>query len=176
MTCDDNNPVSTTPNNVYTLLKVSIFFSAWYAVALEKKNKKKKNDSPSGVFIVTSQRFLCDRVSLAATTTASSVCWTWLRGLAPTSPSRREDTTLPQGSLLHQLPQEHANIERATGKVEATCESYSTGKAEAFCWQCAMFICAKCVEQHRMTRAFAGHKINLGGAEGGMQRMQKSLS
>ena len=44
--------------------------------------------------------------------------------------------------------------------VEAKCEMCSEAKAEAFCRQCAMFICAECVKQHQRMKVFAGHKTS----------------
>ena len=44
------------------------------------------------------------------------------------------------------------------GKAEAMCEGCSGDKAEAFCRQCAEFICADCVQSHQKLRVFTGHK------------------
>ena len=52
----------------------------------------------------------------------------------------------------------HTNLSKAHGKVEAMCESCSGDKAEAFCRQCAEFICADCVRSHQKMKAFAGHR------------------
>ena len=48
---------------------------------------------------------------------------------------------------------------KARGKVEATCELCSGAKVEAFCRQCAEFICSDCVRSHRRMKTFAGHKV-----------------
>ena len=52
----------------------------------------------------------------------------------------------------------HSKLERAHGKVETKCEQCSGGKAEAFCRQCAEFICAECFKPHHRMKPFAGHK------------------
>ena len=83
-------------------------------------------------------------------------------------PECRKDTTLPQGKVeglqgaffINRMKDVHSKIERATGKVEAKCEMCSGDKAEAFCRQCIMFICAECVKQHQKLRVFAGHKVS----------------
>ena len=83
-------------------------------------------------------------------------------------PECRKDTTLPQGKVdglqgaffINRMKQVHSKVERATGKVEAKCEMCSGAKAEAFCRQCVMFICAECVKQHQKMRVFAGHKVS----------------
>ena len=83
-------------------------------------------------------------------------------------PECRKDTTLPQGGVdnlptaffVNRLKELHSKMERAHGKVEASCELCSGDKAEAFCRQCAQFICEKCVEAHqRMKKTFPGHKV-----------------
>ncbi len=52
----------------------------------------------------------------------------------------------------------------------------SGSKAEAFCRQCAEFICAECVKSHHRMKAFAGHKtVTLDELkEGGVKEMIKS--
>lgn len=35
----------------------------------------------------------------------------------------------------------------------------SRDKAEAFCFQCAMFICAECIKAHQILKVFTGHRI-----------------
>jgi hypothetical protein len=52
----------------------------------------------------------------------------------------------------------HSKMEQAHGKVEAKCQMCSGDKAEAFCMQCAMFICAECVKQHQRMKVFTAHK------------------
>ena len=84
-------------------------------------------------------------------------------------PECRKDTTLPQGRVdnlqgaffVNRMKNVHSKLERATGKVEAKCEMcFRASKAEGFCRQCVMFICAECVKQHHIIRVFAGHKIS----------------
>ena len=53
----------------------------------------------------------------------------------------------------------HCKMAKVAGKVEATCECCSEGKAVAFCRQCTDFICTECVTQHRKMKQFAGHKV-----------------
>ena len=83
-------------------------------------------------------------------------------------PECRKDTTLPQGSVynlqaaffVNRMKNVHSKLERATGKVEAKCEMCSGAKAEGFCRQCVMFICAECVGHHQKLKVFAGHKVS----------------
>ena len=84
-------------------------------------------------------------------------------------PECRKDITLPQGGVgnlqaaffVNRLKQVHSKLERATGEVEAKCEMCSiSGKAEAFCRHCMMFICAECVNHHQDLKVFAGHKTS----------------
>ena len=51
-------------------------------------------------------------------------------------------------------------MEKAHGKLEATCEMCSGGKATAFCRQCVNFICEDCVKSHKRLRVFTGHAIS----------------
>ena len=83
-------------------------------------------------------------------------------------PECRADITLPAGGVknlpaaffVNRMKEVHSKLELAHGKVEAKCEICSIDKAEAFCRQCAQFICAECVKSHqRMKKAFPGHKI-----------------
>ncbi len=81
-------------------------------------------------------------------------------------PECRQDTTLPQGGVEHlktaffinRMKGVHSKLKQAHSKVEAKCEQCSGGKAEAFCRQCAEFICAECVTIHKKIKAFSGHK------------------
>ena len=83
-------------------------------------------------------------------------------------PECRLDATLPQGGVdqlktaffVNRLKETHSKLGQVHGKVEARCEMCSGVKAEAFCRQCAMFICDKCVESHKRMKVFAGHKIS----------------
>ena len=84
-------------------------------------------------------------------------------------PECRKDTTLPEGGLdnlptaffVNRMKEVHSKLELAHGKVEAKCEICLEDKAEAFCRQCAKFICADCAKSHRkMKTAFPGHKVS----------------
>ena len=52
-------------------------------------------------------------------------------------------------------------MQKAQGKVELTCESChrETTPVEAFCRNCALFICQHCEEAHRTMRAFSDHVV-----------------
>ena len=95
-------------------------------------------------------------------------------------PECRKDTTLPEGGLdnlptaffVNRMKEVHSKLELAHGKVEAKCEMCSEDKAEAFCRQCAKFMCADCAKYHlKMKKAYPGHKVSTlqelreGGAE-----------
>ena len=56
----------------------------------------------------------------------------------------------------------HARVEKAEGRAEALCElCKSMDKAEAFCRQCARFVCATCVNTHDKlaSATFSGHVV-----------------
>ena len=95
-------------------------------------------------------------------------------------PECRKDTTLPEGGLdnlptaffVNRMKEVHSKLELAHGKVEAKCEMCSEDKAEAFCRQCAKFMCADCAKSHlKMKKVYPGHKVSTldelreGGAE-----------
>ena len=95
-------------------------------------------------------------------------------------PECRKDTTLPEGGLdnlptaffVNRMKEVHSKLELAHGKVEAKCEMCSEDKAEAFCRQCAKFMCADCAKSHlKMKKAYPCHKVSTleelreGGAE-----------
>ena len=95
-------------------------------------------------------------------------------------PECRKDTTLPEASVdnlptaffVNRMKEMHSKLELAHGKVEAKCEMCLEDKAEAFCRQCAKFICVECIKAHqRLKQAFPGHKVSTleelkeGGAE-----------
>ena len=95
-------------------------------------------------------------------------------------PECRKDTTLPEGGLdnlptaffVNRMKEVHSKLELAHGKVEAKCEMCSEDKAEAFCRQCAKFVCTDCAKNHlKMKKLFPGHKVSTleelreGGAE-----------
>ena len=85
-------------------------------------------------------------------------------------PECRKETTLPEGGVnelktaffVHRLKDMYSTVERVHGKVEVKCEGCtdSGDKAEAFCRQCAVFICKECVKQHKRMKAFASHEVN----------------
>ena len=80
-----------------------------------------------------------------------------------------KEATLPQGNVdilptaffVNRLKAMYVTLERAHGKVEVKCElcTASDAKAEAFCRQCAEFICSKCAESHQRMKTFAGHEV-----------------
>ena len=84
-------------------------------------------------------------------------------------PECRCEATLPEGGVdelktaffVNRLMTTISTMERAHGKVEAKCElcSDSGDKAEAFCRQCAMFICKECIKQHTRMKSFVTHDI-----------------
>ena len=83
-------------------------------------------------------------------------------------PECHKETSLPQGSVdelqaaffINHMKQVHSRLEQATGKVEAACEMCSGDKSEAFCRQCAQFICQECLKQHGRMKIFAGHQTS----------------
>ena len=84
-------------------------------------------------------------------------------------PECRKDTTLPEGGLdslptaffVNRMKEVHSKLELAHGKVEAKCEMCSEDKAEAFCRQCAKFICADCARSHvKQKQLFPGHMVS----------------
>ena len=84
-------------------------------------------------------------------------------------PECRCEATLPEGGVdelktaffVNRLKTTVSTMERAHGKVEVKCElcSDSGGKAEAFCRQCAMFICKNCIEQHKKLKILLTHDV-----------------
>ena len=84
-------------------------------------------------------------------------------------PECRCDATLPEGGVdklitaffVNRLTTTVSTMERAHGKVEVKCElcSDSGDKAEAFCRQCAMFICKNCIEQHNKLKILLTHDV-----------------
>ena len=83
-------------------------------------------------------------------------------------PKCRRDATLPQGDVdklptaffINRMKELHSKLEKAHDEVDAKCELCSGDNMEAFCQQCAQFICKKCIEAHqRMEKSFPGHKI-----------------
>ena len=84
-------------------------------------------------------------------------------------PECRCEATLPEGGVdklktaffVNRLKTTVSTMERAHGKVEVKCElcSDSGDKAEAFCRQCAMFICKNCIEQHKNLKILLTHEV-----------------
>ena len=85
-------------------------------------------------------------------------------------PECRKETTLPEGGVeelktvffVHRLKFMYFTVERVHGKVEVKCEGCtdSGDKAEAFCRQCAMFICKECEKSHKRMKVFASHEVD----------------
>ena len=84
-------------------------------------------------------------------------------------PECRCEATLPEGGVdelktaffVNRLKTTVSTMERAHGKVEVKCElcSDSVDKAEAFCRQCAMFICKDCIKQHNRLKTYLTHEV-----------------
>ena len=84
-------------------------------------------------------------------------------------PECRCEATLPEGGVdelktaffVNRLKTTVSTMERAHGKVEVKCElcSDSVDRAEAFCRQCAMFICKNCIEHHKRLKPFLTHEV-----------------
>ena len=55
-----------------------------------------------------------------------------------------------------------STVERVHGKVDVKCEGFTVSgdKDEAFCHQCAVFICKECIKQNKRMKAFASHEVN----------------
>ena len=84
-------------------------------------------------------------------------------------PECRCEATLPEGGVdelktaffVNRLNTTITMMEQAYGNVEVKCElcSDSGDKAEAFCRQCAMFICKNCIEQHKKLKILLTHEV-----------------
>ena len=84
-------------------------------------------------------------------------------------PECRCEATLPGGGVdelktaffVNRLKTTVSTMERAYGKVEVKCELCSNfgEKAEAFCRQCAMFICKNCIEHHKNLKILLTHEV-----------------
>ena len=66
---------------------------------------------------------------------------------------------LPTAFFVNRMKELHTKMVKAQGKVESICEMCSGAKAEAFCRQCAEFICEDCVRSHNYMKVFASHKV-----------------
>ena len=64
--------------------------------------------------------------------------------------------------FVHRLKDMYSTVERVHGNVAVKCEGCtdSVDKAEAFCRQCAVFICKECIKQHKRMKAFASHEVD----------------
>ena len=79
------------------------------------------------------------------------------------------EAALPEGGVdelktaffVNRLKMTISTMERAHGKVEVKCEvcTLSKGNAEAFCRQCARFICKKCIKLHKNLQIFLTHEV-----------------
>ena len=86
-------------------------------------------------------------------------------------PECRRKTTLPEGGVeelktaffIDRLKSNLVNLKLGNGTVEVKCKgcAKSEGKAEAFCRQCAVFICKECIKQHKRMIIFATHEVDL---------------
>ena len=74
-------------------------------------------------------------------------------------PRARGVEQLQSAFFVERMKDVYGKMAKVAGKVEATCECCSEGKAVAFCRQCTDFICAECVTQHRKMKPFAGNKV-----------------
>ena len=85
-------------------------------------------------------------------------------------PECRHEATLPEGGVeelktaffVNRLKSTISTMEIAHGKVEMKCEACleePREKAEAFCRQCAMFICKDCIKSHKKMRMLSSHQI-----------------
>ena len=84
-------------------------------------------------------------------------------------PECRCEATLPEGGVdslktaffANRLKSKVTTLQRAHGKVEVKCElcTASPPVAEAFCRQCARFICKECVLIHTKIQTFVSHEV-----------------
>ena len=84
-------------------------------------------------------------------------------------PECRKETTLPEGGVdelktaffINRFKSKVSALERVHGKVEVKCEECtdSEDRAEAFCRQCAVFICGECVKSHKRMKSLASHEV-----------------
>ncbi len=84
-------------------------------------------------------------------------------------PECRQKTSLPEGGVeelktaffVNRFQSHLSVMKRVHGKVEVKCEECtdSGNKAQAFCRQCAVFICKECARQHKRMKSFASHQV-----------------
>ena len=72
---------------------------------------------------------------------------------------QNDPNQLPTAFFVNRMKELRTKMVKAQGKVETICEMCSRAKAEAFCRQCAEFICNDCVRSHRNMKVFASHKV-----------------
>ena len=72
---------------------------------------------------------------------------------------QNDPNQLPTAFFINRMKELRTKMVKAQGKVETICEMCSRAKAEAFCRQCAEFICNDCVRSHRNMKVFASHKV-----------------
>ena len=84
-------------------------------------------------------------------------------------PECRKEATLPEGGVdelktaffIDRFKSNYYALERVHGKVEVKCEGCvnCNDKAEAFCHQCATFVCKKSIRSHQELKVFASHEV-----------------
>ena len=83
-------------------------------------------------------------------------------------PECRYKSVLPEGGVdslktaffANHLKSKVITLQRAHGKVEVKCElCTASSNAEAFCRQCAWFICKECVLIHTKLQTFVSHEV-----------------
>ena len=83
-------------------------------------------------------------------------------------PECRCEATLPEGGVdnlktaffANRLKSKVTTLQRAHGKVEVKCElCTASSNAEAFCRQCARFICKECILIHTKIQTFLTHEV-----------------
>ena len=83
-------------------------------------------------------------------------------------PECRSEATLPEGGVdnlktaffANRLKSKVTTLQRAHGKAKVKCElCTASSNAEAFCRQCARFICKRCVQLHSIIQTFLSHEV-----------------
>ena len=86
-------------------------------------------------------------------------------------PECRNKATLPEEGVdgfktaffVNRLKSTVSSVKITHGQVEVKCEiclEVYNEKAEAFCRQCAAFICAECVKSHKRNRQYSKHEVS----------------
>ena len=86
-------------------------------------------------------------------------------------PECRNTATLPKEGVdglktaffVNRLKSTVSSVKITHGQVEVKCEiclEVYNEKAEAFCRQCAAFICAECVKSHKRNRQYSNHEVS----------------